>query len=132
MRHLSIMVNDEKSEKGKYEENSEKMREMLNRANREIAKLKQDAKVANENSGISKKQFEEFKREKESEARSYETEIDRLRKHLDELEEEHEELKSHIQVKSEINTRVEAESNIMKVKCWANIIRKRIYQRNGE
>lgn len=83
---------------------------MCNKANREIGRLKQDVKAANDNTEGLKRQLNELKKEKDNEARGYESEIDRLRKHLEELEEEHEELRSKLQIKSEVNTRVDQES----------------------
>lgn len=86
------------------------MKDMLNKANRDIAKLKQDLKQVNDDHEGTKIQMSELKNEKEEEAKVYESEIDRLRKHLEELEEEHEELRSKYQIKHEINNRVEEES----------------------
>lgn len=95
----------------KIEDRLEIVTEMLNKSNREIAKLKQELKLASESLEAVGAQFKVLKNEKENEARSYEEEIDRLRKHLDGLEEDHEELRNKFQVKLEINDLVEEESN---------------------
>lgn len=107
---MSTLLLDEKAEKSKVENDLDNMRDMLNKANREIGRLKQDVKAANDNTEGVKRQLYELQKEKENEARSYESEIDRLRKHLEELEEEHEELRSKSQIKAEISTRVDQES----------------------
>ena len=107
---MTTLLNDEKAEKSKVEDNLDNMRDMLNKANREIGRLKQDVKGANDNTEGLRRQLHELQIEKDNEARSYENEIDRLRKHLEELEEEHEELRSKFQVKAEVSTRVDQES----------------------
>lgn len=115
IRQIHVMLNEEKNEKGKLEDRLEMITELLNKSNREVGKLKQELKVSNENVEMSGVQLQNLKKEKENEARSYEEEIERLRKHLDELEEEHEELRNKYHVKAEINTLVEEErSNYVK------------------
>ena len=83
---------------------------MLNKANRELGKVKQELRIMTDNYETAQEKLNGFRKDTENEARQYEDEIDRLRKNIEELEEEHEELRSKYQVKSEIDYRVEEES----------------------
>ncbi len=84
--------------------------EMLNRSNREIGRLKQELQTSQEDIIRTKKRMNELQNEKDNEDREYESEIERLRKHINQLEEEYEKLKAKCQMKSEINSLVEEES----------------------
>jgi len=109
---MQVNLIDERNDKMRIEEHLEKVTEMLNKSNREVGRLKQELKSANDAAAQLKQDMDRVNKEKEEEGREYEAEIDRLRRHLDKLEEELEEIKNKHSVKMEIGARVDEESTL--------------------
>jgi len=109
---MQVNLIDERNDKMRIEEHLEKVTEMLNKSNREVGRLKQELKTSNDTAAQLKQDMDRVNKEKEEEGREYEVEIDRLRRHLDKLEEELEEMKNKHSVKMEIGARVDEESTL--------------------
>lgn len=85
----------------------------LNKANREIGKLKQDLKLRIEDCEIKQMQFNDLRKEKDDAERMYRNKIENLEESIRVLASEHEELRERISIKQEINSRFDEESTLI-------------------
>ena len=103
-------MNEERIEKSRIEAEMEELKELLNKAKRELGRVNQDARNYLQQKDNLQNNIEDLSHQKLSDKQIYEQEIKILRQNLEEIEEENEDLKTKLQIKSEIDIRMEEES----------------------
>ena len=102
---------EERNERARQEEELDELKELLNKTKRELGRVNQDVKGYMQEKDNLRNNVNDLENQKLSDKQIYESEIKMLREKIEELEEENEELKTKLQIKSEIDVRMEEESN---------------------
>jgi len=108
---LKQEIIEERNERARQEEELDELKELLNKTKRELGRVNQDVKGYMQEKDNLRNNVNDLENQKLSDKQIYESEIKMLREKIEELEEENEELKTKLQIKSEIDVRMEEESN---------------------
>lgn len=106
------LVEEQKQRLQLYDE-LEMLKESLNKSKRELGKTNQDLSFYQDYKSSSHSEIENLKSQLQADKQLFEQEIKMLKMKIEELEEENEDFRSKLEIKSEIDARVEEQSKFL-------------------